>query len=261
MFLIQKGDVEMEEIIPAATGGGVPLLQCPKCTFSVLGSTGNCYDVQIQRLPHCSCPDHAKGNLCKHILFVLLKVMQIPPDSPLIYQSAWLSTELQDMFATMERRFSNVVRGNAVTVMANEKVQKAYQKLRKGEEVTENDDDIDKALSKRRPVCDDEICPICYDPLLEESSSSSSNNNKISIDFCRAQCGANFHKQCIQAWLSQRRPTSHPTCPMCRQPWDDGKQIVGDEGYANFGKLQGQAKQRDTSSYHSSPSAKRRRYY
>jgi len=77
MFLISKqGDEECHANL--------------KCTFVVLGSTGNVYDVIIQRVPHCTCPDHANGNLCKHILFVLLKVMRVPSDSLLIYQEAWV---------------------------------------------------------------------------------------------------------------------------------------------------------------------------
>ena len=43
-------------------------------TFVVLGSTGNVYDVNIAKIPYCSCPDFERGHLCKHILFVYLKV-------------------------------------------------------------------------------------------------------------------------------------------------------------------------------------------
>lgn len=42
--------------------------------FTVLGSTGNVYDVRIDRLPTCTCPDFVKGNLWKHIIFVVVKV-------------------------------------------------------------------------------------------------------------------------------------------------------------------------------------------
>ena len=42
--------------------------------YAVLGSTGNVYDVTIGQKPNCTCPDCAKGNLCKHIIFVMIKV-------------------------------------------------------------------------------------------------------------------------------------------------------------------------------------------
>lgn len=41
--------------------------------FTVLGSTGNVYDVNIAKFPSCTCPDFLKGNICKHILFVMVK--------------------------------------------------------------------------------------------------------------------------------------------------------------------------------------------
>jgi hypothetical protein len=44
-----------------------------KC-YTVLGSTGNVYDVDVKKFPDCSCPDCGRGNLCKHILFVMMKV-------------------------------------------------------------------------------------------------------------------------------------------------------------------------------------------
>lgn len=251
MFLIQKGAVEIEENSGNDNESSSYSSSSKRCTFSILGSTGNCYDVMIQRLPHCTCPDHAKGNLCKHILFVLLKVMQLPPESPLIYQSAWLSTELEEMFATMEERFLRV--WGSSSIIANEKVQQAYHKMQQGD-LGEDEQAQAEENSKQKAVGEDDDCPICFDPLLEKGSATK-------VAFCRAQCGANFHQVCIQTWLRQHR--SHPTCPMCRQPWEDGSNIKNDtEGYTNLGTLQGQSKKRDTSTYHSlSGYSKRRRYY
>jgi hypothetical protein len=34
--------------------------------------------------------------------------------------------------------------------------------------------------------------------------------------WCKARCGVNFHKRCIDQWLQ----TAHdPTCPTCRSHW------------------------------------------
>lgn len=53
------------------------------------------YDVTISRHPHCTCPDHAKGNLCKHILFVLLRVLKLSTSNPLVWQKALLTKEVR----------------------------------------------------------------------------------------------------------------------------------------------------------------------
>lgn len=49
---------------PGTPGGGA-------YHFNVLGATGNVYDVVVDRSPRCSCPDAAKGNVCKHLVCLM----------------------------------------------------------------------------------------------------------------------------------------------------------------------------------------------
>jgi Ring finger domain/SWIM zinc finger len=223
MFLISKDDDEPDREL--------------KWTFVVLGSTGNVYDVTIQRVPHCTCPDHAKGNLCKHILFVLLKVMRVPSTSPLIYQQAWIRSELEEMMEGMRIRFQQVS-----GVMANAAVQKSYKTM-KGVDMdapSQNDAEEDKKVCARD---EEEDCPICFDPL---SSSASTR--------CSSHCGTSFHQTCVQQWKKQQCRT--PTCPICRGSWAEGMDFNGSASwqsnkvYINLGGLQGQPPDRDTSTYH-----------
>ena len=67
--------------------------------YAVLGSTGNVYTVKVGALVSCDCPDAAKGNVCKHQLFVMLKVLRASESSKLIYQRALLSHELAELFS------------------------------------------------------------------------------------------------------------------------------------------------------------------
>jgi hypothetical protein len=210
------------------------------CNFIVLGSTGNVYKVGIQRVPHCTCPDHAKGNLCKHILFVLLKVMAVPSHSPLVYQSAWIGSELKEMLEGMQRRFQQV----SGAVLANRAVQESYSKLKQGDTSSIDNKEPDNAPSGVARRTDEEDCPICFDALGGDTTKTT---------YCRSRCGANFHQECIQHWLKQQR--AKPTCPMCRGPWEDAnnsnkkKNVPQSEGYTNLGRLQGQSPDRDTSTY------------
>jgi uncharacterized Zn finger protein len=52
------------------------------------------YNVRISRHPHCDCPDHAKGHLCKHLLFVSLRVLKLDTQNPLVWQRALLTSEV-----------------------------------------------------------------------------------------------------------------------------------------------------------------------
>ncbi len=42
----------------------------PEEVVEMAGTTGNLYTVTINHLPTCTCPDHLKGNMCKHIIYV-----------------------------------------------------------------------------------------------------------------------------------------------------------------------------------------------
>ena len=72
--------------------------------MKVLGSTGNVYDVDICHLPTCSCPDFQKGNLCKHIIFILCRVLSVSSTSNLIYQNALLSCEIESIFLQADKK-------------------------------------------------------------------------------------------------------------------------------------------------------------
>jgi uncharacterized Zn finger protein len=63
----------------------------------VLGATRNVYTVTVGRVPSCTCPDAAKGNLCKHILFVLMRVLKLRRDNPLVWQKALLKSEVRTL--------------------------------------------------------------------------------------------------------------------------------------------------------------------
>ncbi|KAI0599601.1 hypothetical protein F4775DRAFT_118642 [Biscogniauxia sp. FL1348] len=71
-------------------------VQCPEESVELTGSTGNIYVVHIARQPTCTCPHYQKGHQCKHILYVLSRVLRAP--FSLVYQLALLSTELQAIF-------------------------------------------------------------------------------------------------------------------------------------------------------------------
>ena len=222
----------------------------PSITLSVLGSTGNVYDVVMAKVPCCSCPDAAKGNLCKHLLFVMLKVVGLRPNDPLVYQSAYLTEELEKINTKLQARLQLLGRD----VMANETVKKVHSDMKKGVK----DEEDSKAVARKD--VDGVDCPICFESL---------GPNLSSLTYCKGTCGTNFHRECIQMWT--RSASTNPTCPACRQPWVDvetggrkraAKSPNQSEGYDNLGSLQGQSPVRDTSTYHSRYDGyRRRRYY
>jgi len=65
--------------------------------IDVVGTTGNIYTVTIGRLPSCTCPDHQKGNECKHKVYALSTVLRAPYE--LQYQRAFLTGEVQEILS------------------------------------------------------------------------------------------------------------------------------------------------------------------
>jgi hypothetical protein len=55
------------------------------------------YRVQVGRHPSCTCPDAAKGNVCKHYLYCMLRVLRLRQDDPLVWQKALLSSEAEEV--------------------------------------------------------------------------------------------------------------------------------------------------------------------
>jgi hypothetical protein len=71
-------------------------------TFTMAGSTGNVYNIRIGPVPSCDCPDGVKNGTCKHILYIMCKVLKAPKN--LVYQAGLLTSELEEIFARAPRR-------------------------------------------------------------------------------------------------------------------------------------------------------------
>ncbi|KAG6196880.1 hypothetical protein E4U50_008061 [Claviceps purpurea] len=110
---------------------------CPGEVFELAGSTGNVYTVEIGRMPSCSCPHALKGNQCKHIIYILARVLHAPLD--LVYQLAFLSTELREIFAAAPN-------------------------------TGDNSSPLDSTRGQRKAIEDD--CPICFSPFDAQSPES-----------------------------------------------------------------------------------------
>ena len=225
LYLIKREDITRDEI------GAI------KASFVVLGSTGNVYNVTISRLVSCTCPDHLKGNICKHIIFVMVRVLKQPRHSNLIIQAALLSTELETIFA-------NVPETNDRAVLANSAVLAAF-----GETADEGSKEAVEEKGKQKPITDEDDCPVCFEALKDSPPSQ--------LDWCREGCGKSIHVQCWKMWKSQGKNT----CVLCRCEWSTVKPVATSavkkngklrfsEGYVNAGDLQGQSRHRDSSSYY-----------
>ena len=208
--------------------------------YKILGSTGNVYDVTIDREPSCSCPDARKGNICKHIFFVMVRVLRCDRDAPIVHQKALLSSELRALFDRCDGHRWRPPEANDATKRAYlEATGRTPKKKQRQEEPPP-------------PVDDDsqDDCAICFEPL-----------GTANLTRCQNACKKALHAECLRKWA--RAAKGNVTCPTCRAPWifDDassatsktGSDHTFNEGYLNLAATQGQDRHRDTSTYRVNP--------
>ena len=88
--------------------------------FAVLGSTGNVYEVAICRTPSCTCVDYRdRAQICKHLLFVYVKVLNVDRESHIPLQRALVRSELAEVLPD---------RDGAEELMASPAVRHAFRR-------------------------------------------------------------------------------------------------------------------------------------
>ncbi|KAG2486731.1 hypothetical protein HYH03_014657 [Edaphochlamys debaryana] len=235
MFLVEVRDAPPRAASPATAG--------PAKEFHVLGATGNVYQVRIGRQPHCTCPDFSRGNLCKHVLFTMLRVLRRRTDDPLIWQAALTKSEVEQVLSPFVAAPGGGGAGGSAdggaaydqSVLANMRVRQRYAQLTGGAKPGKGGGADEGG---RRPVEGD--CPICYDELVAGAGGGDA------CTWC-SSCGNNVHRECIGRWVQQKRDLRQAvTCVYCRQPWAAGdeaptpaaKAAPGD--YVNLSQYSGQ---------------------
>ncbi len=159
--------------------------------YVVMGLTGNIYNVTIKNAPECTCPDFiTRGNRCKHIYFVLIRVMKTKNEDKNIYNKK----ELYDMFNNIPNIMGNLI--------INDELRNTYEKLKQENKLNSVSNGEIKNVDQKGT---DDLCPICLDEL----------ENGDELDYCKYSCGKGIHKICYSMWTKQ-----HSTnCVFCRASW------------------------------------------
>ena len=165
--------------------------------YSVMGSTGNVYEVTIKDEPECTCPDYAtRGNRCKHIYFILIRVMKCDDEDKDLYTN-------KDLLGM----FTNIPKLNTSIVIDGKKKQ-LYDQLK-------NKTPGQTAELPRGDVND--LCPVCLDDL----------ENGDELDHCKFSCGKPIHKVCYTMWTKKHTMD----CIYCKAKWIP---VSNDSGYVNL---------------------------
>ena len=144
-----------------------------------------------------------RASRCKHILFVLLRVLGDASDDPTTRCAAPRRippAALAALLAAPAHRAAHA----APAVAAR------YEALCRGEAVPE---------LPARPIDDDtNMCAICYEELVALPAGGAPT---AVLAHCRLGCGRSLHAECLARWgAARRRAHEELTCPFCRAPWE-----------------------------------------
>jgi len=192
----------------------------------ILAQSGNVHTVKIQVTPGCDCGENKDGanprGHCKHIYFVLLRILEVDRESALLFQRAFLVKELDRIFESSPKPPSHLY--------ADPTVVEKYLQL------------TTKRKSKSEPEVPQKSvegdCVVCYEPMTATEE----------IIYCKFGCGNNLHKACFDEWREKTKASQQPNrppveirCVYCRKPWPMDKQDYMKNGYLNLGALQERA--------------------
>jgi hypothetical protein len=168
------------------------------CVFMVGDEDGNSYKSVLGNPNTCSChPGETK--MCLHVLFCLFKVLKIRDKHPLLYQTSFTDSELDQILSGSCGEPSNagttrVLRPRSLPIDPIE-IATESQGFVNRQSIDENGE---------------EYCPICQDSLKPDQQ----------LTWCRKGCGNNIHARCMQTYSQYNiSKKNEAQCPLCREPW------------------------------------------
>lgn len=159
---------------------------------------------------------------CAHILFVMTKVLRVPPSNPIVWQLSLVDRELDEalrceLAASRTRlpRVKNPSPGTSGT--------KTDTPGTSGTGTTRDPGD-----AARRTLEPGEPCPICYEEMREDDSDqlvwcgSGGSGKRDSSPSPSPGCGRSVHGRCLAVYRDHSAACDRElTCPLCRREWGE----------------------------------------
>ena len=191
--------------------------------FDVSGSTSNIYQVKLMKSFEwnnifCNCPDSKKwanvhGVVCKHILFVIFKVLKlfkfnnsmstitVENDAEIFLERRKLHKDFLEVIAV----FIDLFNFNEETDFMKLEYVEKYQKIKDSLEKKEINEEESNLLEEKDSGVDH--CLICFEDFEKKTMLCREINSQCLI------CKTIFHKECLSKWFLHNK-----TCPYCRSP-------------------------------------------
>jgi hypothetical protein len=202
-------------IIRALQQHQLRLLHRAGADFFVLGATGNVYTVTLSTAPACTCPDTAVP--CKHILFVLLRVLGLSLDEACVWRQQLRPCQVARLVATP----------TYPDVLAAARARERFHQIRSARgsgDVQPPPVRQPEASSAARGLPDGgAACPVCLEDLAPAAAP---------LLTCRT-CRNAVHAECFARWKRSRSRRA-ATCVVCRSRWRLPRRQQQEQRYMNL---------------------------
>ncbi|XP_066996499.2 mitogen-activated protein kinase kinase kinase 1 [Anabrus simplex] len=157
----------------------------------------------------CSC---GRGPHCLHLLFVMLRVFQVPENDTRIYAKELKNFEVESLFRHYQQRRNSRVSGMPEEIhkdssLTPSNVDSSPSPLTEGSSRSVVD-----SASDNKNAEEEEVCPICLLEMVDGES----------LVVCTSGCRNKLHLHCMAIWAAEcTQQGEYVLCPLCRQPWCD----------------------------------------
>jgi len=165
----------------------------------VVAVADSLHNVSIGQLNTCDCKEYGTGILCKHILFVLIKVLKIKREV-LHYQNAFVTSEMEEILEEAPPDPTAI-----------------YKK-----ETSESRPPGEAGLVVQKAYEPSDQCPVCYEEM---------NTAEITV-YCKGNCGHSLHAICYEEWKKARQGKGN--CIYCGAEWVQDMLPIPQIPAANF---------------------------
>ncbi|CAN6207505.1 unnamed protein product [Urochloa humidicola] len=196
------------------------LLHRAGAEFFVLGATGNVYTVTLSApSPACTCPDPAAP--CKHILFVLLRVLGLSLDEACVWRHALRPCQVARLVGTP----------TFPGVLAGARARERFHQLWTARPAAGRREAA--AAPGIRPL-EGAACPVCLEEMAPAPAAPPPQQQFAVVLRCRT-CRNAVHAECFARWKRSRARRA-ATCVVCRSRWrqPNRREAQEEERYMNL---------------------------
>lgn len=179
----------------------------PTCYIIRSESSRRKHRVTLGSMQACSCGGGGSvgGELCIHLLYVMIKILRLPENNPLVWQLSLTDSEVDKI---AEGRYAQINRQAAADSRRGSSSSATSSQGGAAAGST--------ALAKRKALGAGDVCPICQEDMTRDEL----------LTFCR-HCGNNIHTNCMKMWGEHQESTGKLlTCPLCRMSWGAQYDII-----------------------------------